>query len=316
MRRQFIFRGIFMVMTMISILACQKATTEPDPPEPVVAGDIAYHYYPGTHNGVGSTYTINGDGSQNRQLFSTTIACNHHDWSPDGTRMAVQGYNPDSLYVVNIDGTRLLRLTTTASVTDTEPAWSPDGQRIAFTRFHDTVNNRLQSAELWIMNADGGDQQNIGINGAFADWSPDGTQLVYISGKSGKQEIYTCLADGSNEQLLSETVTNATFPSWSHDGRKIAFCASLGDVNDGSAYEIFVMNADGSDVMQITHNTSSDFFPSFSPDDTEIVFESDLPDGPGHEEIYVMNADGSNVRRITTTAAPASASLPVWRPRT
>ncbi len=117
-------------------LACQKAAADPEPPEPAVAaGDIAYHYYPGTHNSVGSTYTINVDGSENKQLFSATIACNHHDWSPDGTRMAVQGYGPDSIYVFNIDGSGLTRLTTTAGVTDTEPAWSPDGQRIAFTRF-------------------------------------------------------------------------------------------------------------------------------------------------------------------------------------
>jgi Tol biopolymer transport system component len=316
MNLQSFFRGVFIFMTMISILACQKEATEPEPPEPIVAGDIAYHYYPGTQNGVGSTYTINVDGSQNRQLFSTSIACNHHDWSPDGTRMAVQGYGPESIYVVHIDGTQMTRLTTTTGVTDTEPAWSPDGQRIAFTRFHDTVNNSMESAEIWIMNADGGNQQNININGAFADWSPDNTHLVYISGRSGNQEIYTCLADGANEQRLNETVNKATFPNWSHDGRKIAFCASLGDVNDGSAYEIFVMNADGTGLMQLTRNNSSDFFPCWSPDDTQIVFESDLPDGPGHEEVYVMNADGSNIRRVTTTTAPASASMPVWRPRT
>jgi len=309
-----LLRITLITLVLFITLACQKEVEDPEPPEPIVAGDIAYHRYPGTQGSVGSTYTVNIDGSQNRQLFSTTIAYNHHDWSPDGTRMAVQGYSPDSIYVVNIDGTQLTRLTTAEGVTDTEPSWSPDGQRIAFTRFHDTVNNRMESAELWIMNADGGNQQNININGAFADWSPDNTRLVYISGRSGNQEIYTCLADGSNEQRLSETVTNATFPNWSHDGRKIAFSASTGNVNDGSAYEIFVMNADGTDLIRLTNNNCSDFFPCWSPDDTQIVFESDLPDGPGHEEIYVMNADGSNVRRVTNTAPPATASLPVWRP--
>jgi Tol biopolymer transport system component len=67
-------------------------------------------------------------------------------------------------------------------------------------------------------------------------------------------------------------------------------------------------------MTQITRNNYSDFFPSWSADDSQIVFESDLPDGPGHEEIYVMNADGSNLRRVTTTAAPATASMPLWRP--
>jgi Tol biopolymer transport system component len=311
-----LLRITLITLLLVAAMACQKETTEPEPPEPIVAGDIAYHLYPGTQNGVGSTYTVNIDGSQNRQLFSTTIACNHHDWSPDGTRMAVQGYSPDSIYVVNIDGTQLTRLTTAEGVTDTEPSWSTDGQRIAFTRFHDTVSNSMESAEIWIMNADGGNQQNININGAFADWSPDNTRLVYISGKSGNQEIYTCMANGSNEQKLNETVMNATFPNWSHDGRKITFCASTGNVNDGSAYEIFVMNADGTGVMQLTRNNSFDGFPNWSPDDAQIVFESDLPDGPGHEEVYVMNADGSNVRRVTTTASPASSSMPVWRPRT
>jgi TolB protein len=311
-----LLRITLIALALFVTFACQKGTTDPEPPAPVVAGDIAYHRYPGTQGSVGSTYTVNIDGSENKQLFSVAIACNHHDWSPDGTKMAVQGYGPESIYVFNIDGTQLLRLTTMAGVTDTEPAWSPDGRRIAFTRFLDTVNNSIASAELWIMNADGGNQLNIGINGAFADWSPDGTQLVYISGKSGNQEIYTCLADGSNEQRLTETVADETFPSWSHDGRKIAFSASTGNVNDGTSNEIFVMNADGAGVTQITRNNYSDFCPSWSPDDAQIVFESDLPDGPGHEEIYVMNADGSNIRRVTTTAAPASAGLPVWRPRT
>ncbi len=307
-------RIAFIAFLLLATLACQKEVEDPESPESIAPGEIAYHYYPGTQNAVGSTYTINVDGSQNRQLFSTTIACNHHDWSPDGTRMAVQGYGPESIYAINIDGTQLTRLTATAGVTDTEPAWSPDGQRIAFTRFHDTLNNRMESAEIWIMNADGSDQQSLGINGAFTDWSPDGTRLVYISGKSGNQEIYTCLTNGSNEQKLTETAMNETFPSWSHDGRKIAFSASIGDMNDGTSYEIFVMNFDGTGMTQLTNNNCSDFFPKWSADDTQIVFESDLPDGPGNEEVYVMNADGSNVRRVTNTAPPASASLPVWRP--
>jgi TolB protein len=310
MKKTFLFRVALIVLLLLAVMACQKETTEPEPPEPIVAGDIAYYYYPGTPNGIGSIYTINVDGSQNRQLFSTTIACNHHDWSPDGTRMAVTGYSPDSIYVVNIDGTQLTRLTTMAGVTDTEPAWSPDGQRIAFTRFHDTVSNSIESAELWIMNADGGNQQNIGINGAFANWSPDGTHLIYIAKAADNLDIFACLVDGTQIQRLTATSRNENSPIWSHNGRKIAFSAA--NESDGTE-EIFIMNADGTGLIQLTHNACNDGAPRWSVDDSQILFSADLS-APDHSEVYLMNVDGSNIRQVTHTQAPAISNMPVWRP--
>ena len=86
------------------------------------------------------------------------------------------GANNREIYTANPDGSGPLRLTTNL-VADTEPAYSPDGTRIAFTRSND----------IWVMNADGGGQVAIsGIEGPDSEpaWSADGTQIVYVSNHS------------------------------------------------------------------------------------------------------------------------------------
>jgi len=261
-------------------------------------------------------YAINLDGSDNRGLIQASVGLNHHDWSPDGQKIAAVGYvssSTSSIYVYDFATGDLARLTTTSGVSDSEPSWSPDGNSLAFNRFRSDQESR---AEIWIMNADGSDQHWIGLEGFAAKWSPDGNRFIYSSDRSGNYEIYTSNVDGTDEQQLTRSSADETFPNWSSDGSQIAYSASTEEwntVENASTYEIFVMDADGSNVRQLTDNASYDCNPRWSPDGTRIIFSSDRGE-IGHWEIYVMNADGSDVRRVTTTPSNATAINPVWRP--
>src|SRR5215210_3104133 len=86
---------------------------------------------------------------------------------------AAPGPNGREIWTTAADGSDPLRLTTN-TVADTDPAYSPDGARIAFTRSND----------IWVMNADGSGQVAItALEGPDSDpaWSPDGSQIVYVS---------------------------------------------------------------------------------------------------------------------------------------
>jgi TolB protein len=314
---------ILSIAAFLSVLLCLSGCSEDNTgsgPQVIPldgrGGGVIIYCYQG--DGLHKIYGINADGTGNKRMITASIGLNHHDISADGQRIACVGYidanfNTWSIHVFNIDGTGLTRLTTTNNVEDSEPVWSPDGSRIAFTRIYPNQNNK---EELWLMNADGSNQHYIGVEGFAAKWSPNGTRFIYSSNKSGNYEIYTCQIDGTNEQRLTNTSEDETFPCYSPDGTRIAFCASSGVYNtpgNAATYVLYTMNSDGSNILQLTNNNFMDAYPRWSLDGTRFVFESDR-----HQtdkwEIYIMNVDGSNVRRITNSPSGVTGINPVWRP--
>jgi len=198
-----------------------------------------------------------------------------------------------------IDVTRI-----TAEGQNIGPAWSPDGNRIAF------VSDREGSLDIFLMNADGSDQTNLTKHpsddggGGPPAWSPDGARIAFDSDRSGNGEIYVMSADGSASSNLTSHPADDAGPSWSPDGRRIAFASD----RDGDL-DIYLMNADGSEVVNVTEDPADDGRPSWSPDGSHMAFVSDRD---GNREMYVMSADGSDVRRLTDDAGVDE--TPVWSP--
>jgi TolB protein len=194
------------------------------------------------------------------------------------------------------DGTGMTTLIS-APVQDVQPAWSPDGRRIAWA----TRNG------IWIAQADGSGVVKLTDDGRDRDpaWSPDGTRIVFASSRGGDLEIYLEPVGGGDLTQLTDNDIEDSHPSWSAALNKIAFAS-----NRAGSRDIWMMDPNGENLGQLTLEGGEDDAPAWSPDGSTIAFASDREgDTP---LIYVMNADGTQIERLTTGAVEEHD--PAWSP--
>ena len=166
-------------------------------------------------------YVMNADGSKQERLTSHPAVDRTGGWSPDGRRIVFHSERDNSsgpttetaqadVYVMNADGTNVVRLTTHPA-RDMVAAWSPDGRQIAFTSRRDGNN------EIFVMNADGSDQRQLTHNDSedlYAVWSPNGRRIAFFTNRDGNDELYLMAADGSDQRRLTTYPGDDTLPSW------------------------------------------------------------------------------------------------------
>jgi Tol biopolymer transport system component/DNA-binding winged helix-turn-helix (wHTH) protein len=121
-------------------------------------------------------------------------------------------------------------------------------------------------------------------------FSPDGRQIVFVSKRSGAEEVWVSAADGSNPlQLTNMGYTGS--PSWSPDGSHIVFDSML----EGQ-YEVYTMLATGGAVRRLTNHQSADGVAAYSADGNFIYFMSGRA---GKPQVWRMRTDGSELTQIT-----------------
>ena len=202
-------------------------------------------------------YLMNADGSEHRQLTKTLfdVRARALAWSPDGRKLAFFGKGGRcpicfNLYVVNSDGSGLRNLTGKLWAAGAgsgggptfDPAWSPDGQMIAFVGLMGLTAGLGEP--IYVVKVDGSGLRNLTPKpvGAYAApaWSPDGRKIAFVSDRDRNSEVSVMNANGKGQRNLTRNPAYDADPAWSPDGRKIAFVS-----NRDSSYGVYVMNADG-----------------------------------------------------------------------
>jgi Tol biopolymer transport system component len=168
------------------------------------------------------------------------------DWASTGRIAFVRLFPTETeIYSLESNGHDLRRLTHTRGEDD-DPAWSGDGQHIAFS------SDRAGNFEIYVMNADGGDLRRVttsrGADEYGPAWSPDGTRIAFWRRKDDGDSIVVINSDGTNEHTISGRRRDTEFPAWSPDGESIAY---VRDDESLDMAHIWVMRSDGSEKHKL-----------------------------------------------------------------
>ena len=240
---------------------------------------------------------MNADGTGYRRLTAEdNLQHFYPSLSPDGQSVLYAGFREENVYEIYrldlADGS-VDRLTNRIGI-NTGPEFSPDEQRIVFTRNNPRTNN----SQIMLMDANGDDPGNIPqISGWDPTWSPDGKRILFASDRDGLTQLFSMNLQGRQLSRITNLPSIRGRSDWSPDGQFIV-------TYSGEPWnrEVYIMNADGSNVRQLTPSGGNSQGAAFSPDGKWVAFTAYF-DHPGDDhgcEIYIIRTDGTDLRRLTS----------------
>lgn len=255
------------------------------------------------------SFVMNADGSGLRRItsdFSDSFAA--PSWSPDGRFLVIGGASegpgkPAYLWVVELSTGKWSQLTNGTSF-DFEPAWSPDGSRIAFL----SADGAIAPPAIMSVNVDGSDLRQLTRSGRQEwppVWSPDGQRIAFSSGRNGPPHIYVMNADGSDQRML-EAAGDGVVTAWSPNGRSLAFWSPRFGQSD-----IFFLDIETGLVTRVTDHIANDGNPTWSPDGDQLLFQSNRDQA---WQIFKMNLDGSGLVNLSKIARQNVDGPARWSP--
>ena len=256
-------------------------------------------------------YRMRSDGTELCLLATAGIRADNPVWSPDGRYIAFVRVMADidnfEVVVINADGTDERNVSNSPG-NDSAPAWLP-----GYPHTLTFVSDRGSGQNLYRVDLSDDDLTILSVTrdaalGFDLEWAPDGLHFATSSSHisihhAGRSDVRPLVSTGLIPEQLS-----GIWPSWSPDGRRIAFEADHG-ASDTRNHDIFVIDADGRNINNLTDNSDEDNAPSWSPNGRRIVFASNRG---GYRDIYVMDDNGANVVQLTDLQSDAMD--PAWSP--
>jgi dipeptidyl aminopeptidase/acylaminoacyl peptidase len=308
--RPFVFLGVLLLSACTSspsasAIPSPSVSVAPSQLLPDLAGRLVFVRSGGTY-GDGTVFTANADGTNEHQLSDAREGCCAFA-TRDGERVLFDTLAPDgriTTATLNFDGSDRVEIQLPDGTLNLGPGpFAPDGKQIAFEGFddaHPEVNG------IYIGSADGTNLVRITQDGGIpADWSPDGTQVLFLRDPDGDapgpNRLFVVNVDGSGEGQLTPDEVGVRCCSgyrWSPDGSRILFPS-----DDGI---LWLINSDGTNLTQlfvdekVSHVRRSAITPTWSPDGTRVMFamspQSLIETSPNG--LYVMDADGTGLTLV------------------
>lgn len=278
--------------------------------------DLVYHRT--TPQAVGEIMILGTGSATGPLLLNAGNVSRQPTPSPDGSRVAfyvsqadlTTGGRIDDIFAVDRNGMNMKQLTSEPGY-DGEPAWSPDGARIAYRHIDFTTGR----SSIWVMNADGSGKRNLTADMEQTHsvgnpaWSPNGSRIAFDAMSSGTTPaitgIWSMAADGSDKREHTRTSTGFDrSPTWAPSGVEIAFIRAYGDDTD-----ITIVTTPYGVVTRVPLPGRQEGA-AWSPDGQHIAFWQQV--AGGRTGIYTVRADGTNARLHTTNPDWGGGYDPQW----
>lgn len=246
-------------------------------------------------------YIMNDHGENLRRLTTDKGEELEPAWSPDGSKLAYatmsHSIGNSGIFIINYDGTGEEQLYRIENGQVRCPDWSPDGTKIAFTYvdYSNWMNGiAVLDLESRVVTRLTGDYCYCCFATGSPSWSPDSSKIVFDAFREGSNDIWIMNADGGEQKKI---YSGGMAPDWSPDGEKIAFISLVDE------WKLCIMRINDCSIEQITDHKS--FQPDWSPDGNRIAFMSG-------EQIFIIKKDGSGKTHLPI---PAHSEAPAWRPK-
>jgi Tol biopolymer transport system component len=299
----------------------EKTNTSTAGPTPL-GGSHGQLAFASARSGLPQIYLINTDRTGLQLITHMESGACQPSWSPDGSQLVfispcreradffTDAYNDASLYIINADGTELRPLTAVPG-SDFDPAWSPDGTRIAFTSLRDGTR------DIYVLTLESGDitrlttaQQPIQEN-LQPVWSPFGNQIGYTVKRYGAYQVWVMSDTGESKVQIARSGLQLWdyLPTWGPDGETILF--NQRDLNSGRPWLMSIRYEDRNTKTPVRLELTPPVEDvQFSTDGLWVAFEGVVE--LDNYDIFFATISGGDLIRLTND--PADEFDPAWRP--